>query len=233
MRGYKPAPNKGYIEINGRIDFSTLCSWCGKSMVATLYPGDTPLRLKYKECPTCIRAQEWGLDKPPRVDPIDWSVVENGWPKSIVLPYGRQLDDNGYAYVRKSDSSGPIVAEHRYVMEIMLGRELERGESVHHRNGDRSDNRPHNLELWTTPQRWGQRATDVAADIVSRLPEPELQQFMARVAELRRYTPAGRAESPRTMPESAQNGLCRLPTLSVGEDEANPSETIVEVRGVR
>lgn len=46
-------------------------------------------------------------------------------------------------------------------MEGMLGRELLTGESVHHKNGERADNRPSNLELWVGPTRYGQRATEV------------------------------------------------------------------------
>ena len=50
--------------------------------------------------------------------------------------------------------------EHRYVMARMLGRALTRDESVHHRNGDRLDNRPENLELWSRYQPKGQRVSD-------------------------------------------------------------------------
>jgi hypothetical protein len=50
--------------------------------------------------------------------------------------------------------------EHRYVMTKMLGRPLTRDESVHHRNGDRLDNRPENLELWSRYQPSGQRVCD-------------------------------------------------------------------------
>jgi hypothetical protein len=75
------------------------------------------------------------------------------------------------------------VAEHRQVMEQVLGRPLESFESVHHRNGRRADNRPANLELWTKPQPCGQRPEDLvawanehyttasAADLIARCPD--------------------------------------------------------------
>ena len=56
-------------------------------------------------------------------------------------------------------------------MEQHLGRPLGKGETVHHRDGNRSPNTIDNLELWTGAQPSGQRAADLLAwaeEVVAR-----------------------------------------------------------------
>lgn len=74
------------------------------------------------------------------------------------------IDDQGYRCLSRWPNNH--VLEHRVVMEEVLGRELLPGENVHHKNGRRADNRPENLELWVTPQPYGQRPEDLVAWVI-------------------------------------------------------------------
>lgn len=76
--------------------------------------------------------------------------------KTETASYTKNHD--GYVVVVQK---GREYREHRLVMEKMIGRKLEKHETVHHKNGVRDDNRPENLELWSTHHSHGQRVSDV------------------------------------------------------------------------
>lgn len=100
------------------------------------------------------------------------------WNKGTRQP--RYVTSDGYIHVLVPEGypgrySNGYVPEHRKVMSEMLGRPLMSGETVHHKNGVRDDNRPENLELWVTPPRSGQRVGDLCewAESILRTYRPE------------------------------------------------------------
>lgn len=89
---------------------------------------------------------------------------ELGGAEPMLAPPGSgYVNPSGY---RVFQVDGRTVQEHRLVMERILDRPLEPFENVHHKNGQRADNRPENLELWVVPQPYGQRPEDLVAWVV-------------------------------------------------------------------
>lgn len=90
-------------------------------------------------------------------------------PIRVSAPRGDRFINHGYRFV-------PVAVEERCLTDDVspvledgsswprhLGRPLLDEENVHHRNGDRLDNRLANLELWSTTQPKGQRVVDKLA----------------------------------------------------------------------
>lgn len=153
------------------------CLDCGKERKVQ-FRGDKPISLRCHPCGAKHRAAS---------QPLSWNNRE-GHPR---WKGGRHITSDGYVQI-VVDLDDPLlvmaddrgrVYEHRLVVARSLGRPLLSTEIVHHRNGNKQDNRGENLTLTSREEHSAEHHREIAT-------------LRARVQELEREVARLQAEAP-------------------------------------
>ena len=114
------------------------------------------IEIKCDQCGKHRKISPWSFNRCKHhfCNRICWRIFNKNNPP-ISRPDGHKTKDHrGYVFVKMSQhphkNANGKVAEHRLVMEKMIGRFLLPNEFVHHQNGIKNDNRPENLKYFKT-----------------------------------------------------------------------------------
>jgi hypothetical protein len=160
---------------------------------------------------------------------------EPGPAGSTVRDYGTgNLRKDGY--IRLTLPDGRRVMEHVYVMECHLGRRLLRTETVHHKNGQRADNRLEQLELWSSAQPSGQRVQDkvsFALEMLALYAPHYLKEQDVSMPMMGQYSPheINSGAVPASMPMNS--GTSEMPLAECEAAVAAAAEADVEYTSVQ
>ena len=129
------------------------CELCG--LICSMQISGSHLRSKHNMSTKEYRALGYKTLSPARLRQLQRSPVATGNIRRLYGPdhwnwKGGHVTSAGYRVISRKGRKN--LYEHRVVMEEMLGRSLASNEVVHHRDGNRSNNSPDNLQLMTRGQ---------------------------------------------------------------------------------
>lgn len=148
---------------------------------------------------------------------------------------GRTITSHGYVLLKRPDHPNAddrgYVYEHRLVAAEKLGRPIRSDEHVHHKNGDKQDNRPENLEVLTIEEH---RARHRDSDELRYPgePNPTIECACGCGATLKKYDPENRPrEYIHAHNVREQDAPVQEAVLAVLDDGPASPEDLVEETG--